>query len=90
MVIALFIATIKATLVALFFMHLRMGKPVNGGHRRRAASFSSGIFLMFDFIDFGTRDHLQPVNWDGKMPIEIAAPATAGAAPAAAPAGEKK
>ena len=45
---------------------------------------------MFDFIDFGTRDHLRPVNWDGKMPIEIAAPATAGAAPAAAPAGEKK
>ena len=49
-----------------------------------------GIFLMFDFLDFGSRDGLRPVNWDGKLPIEIVAPATPGAAPAAAPAAEKK
>jgi cytochrome c oxidase subunit 4 len=80
-VIALFIATIKATIVALFFMHLRYDKPVNAVIACAGFLFL-GIFLMFDFIDFGTRDGLQPVNL---APV-VAAPAT----PAAAPAGEKK
>jgi cytochrome c oxidase subunit 4 len=86
-VIALFIATIKAVLVSLFFMHLRWDKPVNAVIAC-CGFFFLGIFLMFDFLDFGTRDHLRPVNWDGKMPVEVAAPATPGAVPAAAP--EKK
>jgi cytochrome c oxidase subunit IV len=85
-VIALFIATIKATIVALFFMHLRWDKPVNAVIACAGFLFL-GIFLMFDFIDFGSRDGLRPVNWDGKLPIETVAPATPGAAPAAA---EKK
>jgi len=91
-VIALFIASVKAMLVALFFMHLRYDKPVNAVIACAGFLFL-GIFLMFDFIDFGTRDALRPVNWNGKMPVETVAPAPgAGAAPAApaAPAGEKK
>ena len=60
-VIALFIATIKATIVALFFMHLRWDKPVNAVIACAGFLFL-GIFLMFDFIDFGARDGLQPVN----------------------------
>jgi cytochrome c oxidase subunit 4 len=79
-VIALFIATIKAIIVALFFMHLRWDKPVNAVIACAAFLFL-GIFLMFDFLDFGTRDGLQPVNL---------APVVAAPAPAAAPAAEKK
>jgi len=81
-VIALFIATIKATIVALFFMHLRYDKPVNAVIACAGFLFL-GIFLMFCFIDFGSRDGLRPVNWNGKLPVETAAPAP-GAAPAPA------
>ncbi len=87
-VIALFIATIKASLVALFFMHLKDDKPVNGIIAVAGFLFL-GIFLMFDFIDFGTRVPLQPMNFNG-MPVIQGASGAAGAAPAAAPAGEKK
>ena len=45
-VIALFIASIKATLVALFFMHLRYDKPVNAVIASTGFLFL-GIFLMF-------------------------------------------
>ncbi len=53
-VIALGIASLKASLVALFFMHLRHDKPMN------AVIFSAGlamlaIFLMFTYIDEGAR-----------------------------------
>ena len=77
-VIALFIATIKAVLVSLFFMHLRWDKPVYGIVAMAGFLFL-GIFLMFDFIDFGSRDGLQPVNL---APV-VATPAPAAAAPAA-------
>jgi cytochrome c oxidase subunit 4 len=87
-VIALFIASIKATLVALFFMHLRYDKPVNGVIAGAGFLFL-GIFLMFCTLDFGTRDGLKPVNWNGKTPMDISAPAPAGAR-VAAPAAEKK
>src|SRR5579871_6733985 len=60
-IIALFIATIKATLVALFFMHLRYEKPVNAVVATAGFLFL-GIFLMFCFIDFDRRQNLQPVN----------------------------
>ena len=87
-VIALTIATIKASLVALFFMHLRWDKPVNGIIAMTGV-LVLGIFLMFCLIDFDSRDGLRPVNWNGKMPVETVAPApgappAAGAAPAAA------
>ena len=94
-VIALFIATIKASLVALFFMHLKDDKPVNAIIALAGFLFL-GIFLMFDFIDFGTRNNLQPVNFNGMPVIQGASGASgpAAAAPPAAggekPAGEKK
>ena len=60
-VVALTIATIKATLVALFFMHLLHDKAVNG--LIAAAGFVFlGLFLMFTLLDFDTRDDLKPAN----------------------------
>jgi cytochrome c oxidase subunit 4 len=85
-VIALFIATIKASLVALFFMHLRWDKPVNAIIATAGFLFL-GIFLMFCFIDFDSRDGLRPVNWDGKMPVEVAAPNPVAGPDAPQPAG---
>jgi cytochrome c oxidase subunit IV len=81
-VVALTIATIKATLVALFFMHLLHDKPVNG--LIAAAGFLFlGLFLMFTLLDFNSRGNPQPRN----LPTVIAPPPPA-AAPAAAPAPE--
>jgi len=73
-VIALTIASIKATLVVLFFMHIRHDRPING--LIAAAGFLFlGIFLMFSFIDVTSRDPLQPVNL--KAPVTNApAPVT--------------
>jgi cytochrome c oxidase subunit IV len=88
-VIALFIASLKAVLVALFFMHLRYDKPVIG-LIASTGFFFLGIFLMFCFIDFDSRNNLRPVNWNGKMPVEVVNPAPAAGAAPAAPAEEKK
>jgi cytochrome c oxidase subunit 4 len=85
-VIALGIATIKASLVALFFMHLRHDKPVNAVIACAGFLFL-GLFLLFTFLDVDTRDPLQPVN------LKAVAPATAtpaAAAPAATPAAPAK
>jgi cytochrome c oxidase subunit 4 len=60
-VIALFIASIKATLVALFFMHLRYDKPVDAVIAAAGFLFL-GIFLMFCLLDVDSRVNLQPVN----------------------------
>jgi cytochrome c oxidase subunit 4 len=89
-VIALFIASIKAILVALFFMHLRYEKPVNGIVAGAGFLFL-GIFLMFCFIDVGARDGLQPVNLHPALPAPTAGPnaGAPGAAPAPAAAGAK-
>ncbi len=67
-VIALLIASVKASLVALFFMHLRQEKPMN------AIIFVSGllflgVFLIFCAIDLGSRDVVRPPH-----PPRIAAP----------------
>jgi len=82
-VIALAIATVKATLVGLIFMHLLWDKPVNAIIAIAGFLFL-GIFLMFDFLDVGTRDHLQPRNMpvmenatpvpDSMNPLKTAAP----------------
>ena len=53
-VIALAIASVKATLVALFFMHLIWDKPVNAIIVIAGFLFL-GIFLMFDFLDVDSR-----------------------------------
>jgi cytochrome c oxidase subunit 4 len=60
-VIALFIATIKASIVALFFMHLRHEKPVNSIIALAGFLFL-GIFLMFAFMDQDTRKDPRPLN----------------------------
>jgi cytochrome c oxidase subunit IV len=78
-VIALFIASIKASLVALFFMHLRYEKPVNAVIACSGFLFL-GIFIMFAFLDFDTRDdarapHPQPVMYGPAKPAGAAAPA---------------
>jgi cytochrome c oxidase subunit IV len=84
-VVALTIATIKAILVALFFMHLLHDKPVNG--LIAAAGFIFlGLFLMFTLLDFDSRNDYQPRN----LPTVVAPPATpAATSPAPAPTPEK-
>lgn len=82
-VIALSIATIKATLVGLFFMHLKYDKPVNAIIIVSGFVFV-GLLLMFSFTDVLSREELQPTNL--KVPVTAAAPAK----PAAAPAAEHK
>ena len=80
-VIALTIATVKGSLVALFFMHLRHDKPVNAVIACGGFLFL-GLFLLFTFLDVGTRENLQPVNL--KTPaaaVPTPAPAPAAAAP---------
>lgn len=93
-VIALFVATIKASLVVLFFMHLKWDKPVNAIIAMAGFLFL-GIFLMFCLIDFDSRNNYLPSNLHpvADMPL---APGTAPAGevlhtnPAAAESGEKK
>ncbi len=75
-VIALGIATIKATLVALVFMHLRHDKPVNAIIAVSGFLFLA-LLLAYCMIDIDTRKHLVP--YTAKVPVK--------AAPAAAPAG---
>jgi cytochrome c oxidase subunit IV len=82
-VVALTIATIKATLVALFFMHLLHDKPVNALIAVAGFIFL-GLFLMFTLLDFDSRQDYQPRN----LPAQVAPPA-APAATAPAPAPEK-
>jgi len=65
-VIALIIATMKASLVALFFMHLRHDKL-------NAVIFLGGIFflavfLIFTLFDTNTRTTVLPVNL--KAPVK--------------------
>jgi cytochrome c oxidase subunit 4 len=83
-VVALTIATINATLVALFFMHLLHDKAVNG--LIAAAGFLFlGLFLMFTLIDFDSRQDYQPRNLPTVVapPPSAPAPGTAPPAPAA-------
>jgi cytochrome c oxidase subunit 4 len=84
-VIALFIATIKAIIVALIFMHLLHDKPVNAVIAVAGFLFL-GIFLMFDFIDVDTRTNPQPIN----LHAPPAATAPAAGAPATPAADQRK
>lgn len=90
-VIALLIATIKASIVALFFMHLKDEKPVNGIIALAGFLFL-GIFLMFCFIDQDSRADPHPLLAPAPVlntPPGKVAPAP-GAPAAAAPEAEKK
>ncbi|MFN3325192.1 MAG: cytochrome C oxidase subunit IV family protein [Bryobacteraceae bacterium] len=85
-VIALAIATLKAALVALFFMHLAFDKPINSLILLAGLLFL-GVFLGFCLIDVEARDPLWPKNWKPvqEMPVapsEGVAPAGGGAATA--------
>ena len=62
---ALLIATVKATLVALFFMHLLHDKPMNSIIIGTAFLLLS-LFLAFDFMDSGTR--VTYIPGDAKAP----------------------
>jgi cytochrome c oxidase subunit 4 len=77
--IAMTIATIKATLVALFFMHLLHDKPVNSIILVSSFIFL-GIFLGSCYTDWASRDAIEPAN---KKVLPKPAPATA--PPVAAP-----
>jgi cytochrome c oxidase subunit 4 len=64
-VIALAIASLKASLVALYFMHLRYDKPLLsvifvGG------LFFLGLLLMLTMLDTGSRDSVP--YWNSKPP----------------------
>ena len=85
-VIALFIATIKAILVALFFMHLLHDKPVNGVIAVAGFLFL-GIFLMFDLLDFDARNAYLPFNMN---PPAVQAEPVPGASPAGKEGAEKE
>ena len=58
-VVALGIATVKATLVALFFMHLRHDRAVNAIIAVSGFLFL-GLFLLFTLLDVDAREDLQP------------------------------
>jgi cytochrome c oxidase subunit 4 len=81
-IVALTIATIKASLVALFFMHLLHDKPVNSIILVSSFVFL-GIFLISCYTDVVSRDKVEPVN----MKPSTTAPATTAPATNPAPGG---
>ena len=78
--IALSIATAKASLVALFFMHLRWDKAINGVIFVSTLAFL-GLLLSLTLIDFDTRSNIVPKNL--KVPAVVVQPAPAGGSAAA-------
>jgi len=91
-VIALAIATVKAILVGMIFMHLLWDKPVNAIIIIAGFLFL-GIFLMFDFLDVTSRNAYPPRNMppmqnatpvpDTMNPLKAAPPQPLTPAPAA-------
>ncbi len=63
-IIALIIATIKATIVALWFMHLKYDKPVNG-MIFASTLFFLALFFAYPYIDTNSRTDVKPSNWKG-------------------------
>ena len=68
-VIALGIASVKASLVALFFMHLRHDKPMSAVIFVAGAA-TLGVFLMICTLDSGARveDRVRPATRDTGLP----------------------
>ena len=60
-VVALLIATTKACLVGLFFMHLLHDKPINGMVLVAGFMFL-GLLLSFCLLDIDNRYHIAPTN----------------------------
>jgi cytochrome c oxidase subunit 4 len=71
-VIALAIATVKASLVALFFMHLLHDKPMNSIILVSALVFLA-IFLMLTLLDADTRHPYQPATSNVATPATVPA-----------------
>jgi len=65
-VIAMTIATIKATLVALFFMHLKDDKPINGLIFVSTLLFLA-VFLGFCLVDADSRWDTRPTTYKGPV-----------------------
>lgn len=65
-VIAMTIATIKATLVALFFMHLKDDKPINGLIFVSTLLFLA-VFLGFCLVDADSRFDTRPATYKGPV-----------------------
>jgi cytochrome c oxidase subunit 4 len=65
-VVAIFIASVKGSLVALFFMHLRHDKF--NGVIFVLGLFFLGIFLIFTLFDVSTRVTVLPANL--KQPVQ--------------------
>jgi cytochrome c oxidase subunit 4 len=81
LIIAVLIATVKATLVALFFMHLRHDPPINAIIFVSSLIFLS-LLLLFPLIDIQSRDRVVPYGL--RMQVQPAKPAAAAGAPPAA------
>ncbi len=77
LVIAMVIATIKATLVALFFMHLRHERTFNVVVFLSAFAFVS-IFIGFALMD--TSQYAPTVPWEQTLQVPEGAGGAAGAA----------
>ena len=90
-IIAMTIATIKATLVALFFMHLKDDKPINGLIFVSTLLFLA-VFLGFCLVDADSRFDTRPATYKGPVDqmalptLDVDKPVVAPAAAAPAPA----
>lgn len=73
-VIAMLIASVKASLVALFFMHLRWDRPMNG-IIFCTSLFFLGLFLIGCYSDTISRPPAEPTNL--KPPAPTVAPGAA-------------
>jgi cytochrome c oxidase subunit IV len=90
-VIAMTIATIKASLVALFFMHLKDDKPINGLIFVSTLLFLA-VFLGFCIVDADSRFDTRPATYKGpvdqpalpSLNVDAPPPAAAPATPAPA------
>ena len=83
-IIAVLIASVKAFLVAFFFMHLRHDKPFHTLVFLAGLLFLSFLFL-FTLTDQGTRNDVDDMHGKRIVPAATAAPAAAPSGAAAAP-----
>lgn len=70
LMIAMAIATMKASLVAMFFMHLFWEKGMNA-IIFLSSLFFVGVFMVFTFIDVDSRAHLEAATPDPGVPAGI-------------------
>lgn len=93
LMIAMAIATVKATLVVLFFMHLRWEKGMNA-LVFLSSVFFVGVFMLFTFLDINSRVHIEAAGPSepgasagfepSPMPLYVSQPAGGGESGAAA------